>query len=123
MSGKIDVGEYRYLLLSLNRLFNHCVMSFSFSHSFRQSDGSLKKLPKQHVDTGMGLERLCAVMQGHISNYDSDLFSPIFKHINKVGFLFSILNCFYWYIDLGGNQLKILLPFFSPPVLMHGGLL
>lgn len=48
----------------------------------RQPDGSLEKLPAQHVDTGMGFERICAVLQDKRSNYDTDLFTPL---LNKIG--------------------------------------
>jgi len=47
----------------------------------RQADGSLKSLPAQHVDTGMGFERVCAVLQGKTSNYDSDIFTPLLNEI------------------------------------------
>ena len=50
----------------------------------RQSDGSLQTLPDKHVDTGMGFERVCAVIQGKKSNYDSDVFTPIIQHISKL---------------------------------------
>ena len=42
-----------------------------------QDDGSLKDLPEKHVDTGLGLERITAVLLGKSSNYDTDLFQPI----------------------------------------------
>lgn len=49
----------------------------------RLADGSLNRLAKFHVDTGMGLERLAAVLRGSASNYDTDLFAPLFGAIHK----------------------------------------
>jgi len=52
----------------------------------RDEKGELTSLPEKHVDTGMGFERVCAVLQGKNSNYDSDVFTPIIGHIaNLVG--------------------------------------
>ncbi len=50
----------------------------------RQSDGSLLTLPRQHVDTGMGLERIVSVLQDKPSNYDTDLFLPLFAAIERL---------------------------------------
>jgi len=49
----------------------------------RKADGSLVELPAKHIDTGMGFERLCMIIQGKQSSYDSDLFSHYISHIEE----------------------------------------
>ncbi len=50
----------------------------------RKANGSLEKLSSQHVDTGMGFERLVRVLQGKQSNYDTDVFGPVIGQIEEI---------------------------------------
>jgi len=50
----------------------------------RKSDGKLEQLPSKHVDTGMGFERLCMVIQGKKSNYETDIFQSVIKEISLI---------------------------------------
>jgi len=65
-------------------IWNNVFMEFD-----RQPDGSLLPLPKPSIDTGMGLERIAAVMRGTLSNYDTDVFAPLLAAIER---------------EAGGNQ-------------------
>src|SRR6266550_2212354 len=59
------------------------IWNLVFIEFFRKSDNSLYRLPDRHIDTGMGLERLCRILQKKSSNYETDLFLPLIRKIEK----------------------------------------
>ncbi|MCA9002740.1 MAG: alanine--tRNA ligase, partial [Planctomycetes bacterium] len=70
----VNAGNERFIELA-----NLVFMQFN-----RQDDGSLKPLPAGCIDTGMGFERVLSVLQGKNSNYDTDLFGPIFDRLTEI---------------------------------------
>ena len=60
------------------------VWNLVFIEFNRKANGSLEKLPEKHIDTGMGFERLCMVLQNTTSNYDTDVFTPLIREIEAL---------------------------------------
>ena len=70
----VNAGNERFI-----ELWNLVFMQFN-----RLDDGSLTELPAKSVDTGMGFERVLSVLQGKLSNYDTDLFAPVFAELTRL---------------------------------------
>lgn len=60
------------------------IWNLVFMQYERDKDGTLKPLPKPSIDTGMGLERVVAIMEGKFSNYDTELFMPLINQVAKL---------------------------------------
>jgi alanyl-tRNA synthetase len=76
VSGKDLVNKDHHLVIEI---WNNVFIEYN-----RLADSSLVQLPSKHVDTGMGFERLCMVLQGKQSNYDTDVFQPLIKEIAEI---------------------------------------
>ena len=76
LDGKLLVNKGHPQVIEI---WNNVFMEFN-----RKADGTLEKLPAQHVDTGMGFERLCMVLQGKKSSYDTDIFQPLIQKIEDI---------------------------------------
>lgn len=76
IDGKTLVNESHPLVIEI---WNLVFMQYN-----RMANGSLQSLPAKHVDTGMGFERLCMVLQGKQSNYDTDVFQPVIQKISAL---------------------------------------
>ncbi|QYA24313.1 alanine--tRNA ligase [Gramella sp. MT6] len=60
------------------------IWNLVFMQYNRKANGDLEELPAKHIDTGMGFERLCMVLQNKKSNYDTDVFTPLIGEIEKI---------------------------------------
>jgi alanyl-tRNA synthetase len=69
----VNAGCSRFM-----EIWNHVFIQYN-----KQQDGSLQLLPAKHVDTGMGFERVTAIIQGKTSNYETDIFLPVIKAIEE----------------------------------------
>lgn len=76
--------EYSFYRIQQVHSISAAIANILNSFTFRNINGGIEPLPVKHVDTGMGFERLTALLQNTTSNYDTDLFTDLFGCIRKV---------------------------------------
>lgn len=90
-SGILRAKDVNRDLQDLTELWNIVFIQYN-----RDENDLIHLLPKRHVDTGMGFERLAAILQNKNSNYDTDIFTSLFVNIERVSLLIFLFKMLFY---------------------------